>query len=63
LIVLQSEEKMVLPVGLLYLQNQFSVNIPVLMSGATLSVLPTIVAYLFLQRYLTDAAITSGVKG
>jgi multiple sugar transport system permease protein len=33
------------------------------MAGATLSVLPTIVAYIFLQRYLTDAAITSGVKG
>ena len=63
LIVLQTEEKMVLPVGLLYLQNQFSVNIPVLMAGATLSVLPTIIAYIFLQRYLTDAAITSGVKG
>jgi multiple sugar transport system permease protein len=63
LIVLQSEEKMVLPVGLLYLQNQFSVNVPVLMAGATLSVLPTIIAYIFLQRYLTDAAITSGVKG
>jgi multiple sugar transport system permease protein len=63
LIVMQTEEKMVLPVGLLYLQNQFSVNIPVLMAGATLSVLPTIIAYIFLQRYLTDAAITSGVKG
>lgn len=63
LIVLQSEEKMVLPVGLLYLQNQFSVNVPVLMAGATLSVLPTIIAYIFLQRYLTDAAVTSGVKG
>ncbi len=63
LIVLQSEEKMVLPVGLLYLQSQFSVNIPVLMAGATLSVLPTVIAYIFLQRYLTDAAISSGVKG
>jgi multiple sugar transport system permease protein len=63
LIVLQSEEKMVLPVGLLYLQNQFSVNVPVLMAGATLSVLPTIIAYIFLQRYLTDAALSSGIKG
>lgn len=63
LIVLQSEEKMVLPVGLLYLQNQFSVNVPVLMAGATLSVLPTVIAYIFLQRYLTDAALSSGIKG
>lgn len=63
LIVLQSSEKMLLPVGLLSLQNQYSVNIPVLMAGATLSTLPTVIAYLFVQRYLTDAAITSGLKG
>lgn len=63
LIVLQSQDKMVLPVGLLSLQNQFSVNVPVLMAGATLASLPTIIAYLFVQRYLTDSAITSGIKG
>jgi multiple sugar transport system permease protein len=63
LIVLQSSDKMLLPVGLLSLQNQYSVNIPVLMAGATLSTLPTVIAYLFVQRYLTDAAITSGLKG
>ncbi|GGJ28907.1 carbohydrate ABC transporter permease [Deinococcus roseus] len=63
LIVLQSQDKMVLPVGLLSLQNQFSVNVPVLMAGATLASLPTILAYLFVQRYLTDSAITSGIKG
>lgn len=63
LIVLQSSEKMLLPVGLLSLQNQYSVNIPVLMAGATLSTLPTVIAYLFVQRYLTDAAVTSGLKG
>jgi multiple sugar transport system permease protein len=63
LIVLQSNEKMLLPVGLLSLQNQYSVNVPVLMAGATLSTLPTVIAYMFVQRYLTDAAITSGLKG
>jgi multiple sugar transport system permease protein len=63
LIVLQSNEKLLLPVGLLSLQNQYSVNVPVLMAGATLSTLPTVIAYLFVQRYLTDAAITSGLKG
>ena len=63
LIVLQSNEKQLLPVGLLSLQNQYSVNVPVLMAGATLSTLPTVIAYLFVQRYLTDAAITSGLKG
>lgn len=63
LIVLQSNEKMLLPVGLLTLQNQYSVNVPVLMAGATLSTLPTVIAYMFVQRYLTDAAITSGLKG
>lgn len=63
LIVLQSSDKMLLPVGLLSLQNQYSVNIPVLMAGATLSTLPTVIAYLFVQRYLTDAAVTSGLKG
>lgn len=62
-IVLNSPEKMVLPVGLLALQNHFAINIPVLMAGSALAVLPTIVAYLFVQRYLTDAALSSGMKG
>jgi len=62
-IVLNSQEKMVLPVGLLALQNHFAINIPVLMAGSALAVLPTIVAYIFVQRYLTDAALTSGIKG
>ena len=62
-IVLNSQEKMVLPVGLLALQNHFAINIPVLMAGSALAVLPTVVAYMFVQRYLTDAALTSGMKG
>jgi multiple sugar transport system permease protein len=62
-IVLNSQDKMVLPVGLLALQNHFAINEPVLMAGATLSVVPTIIAYLFTQRYLTDAALQSGLKG
>jgi multiple sugar transport system permease protein len=62
-IVLNSEEKMVLPVGLLALQNHFAINVPVLMAGSALAVLPTIGAYLFVQRYLTDAAVQSGMKG
>ncbi len=63
LIVLQSEDKLVLPVGLLYLKNQFVIKDSLLMAGTSLAVLPTIIAYLFFQRYLTDAAISSGVKG
>ena len=62
-IVLNSQDKMVLPVGLLALQNHFAINVPVLMAGSALSVLPTIIAYLFTQRYLTDAALSSGLKG
>ena len=31
--------------------------------SATLATLPTIVAFMFVQRLLTDAAITSGIKG
>jgi multiple sugar transport system permease protein len=62
-IVLNSQDKMVLPVGLLSLQNHFAINIPVLMAGSALSVLPTIIAYLFTQRYLTDASLQSGIKG
>jgi multiple sugar transport system permease protein len=62
-IVLNSQDKMVLPVGLLALQNHFAINEPVLMAGATLSVVPTIIAYLFTQRYLTDASLQSGLKG
>ena len=63
LIVLQSEDKLVLPVGLLYLKNQFVVKDTLLMAGSSLAVIPTVVAYLFFQRYLTDASVQSGIKG
>ncbi len=61
-IVLQSEEKMVVSAGLMYLQNQFVVDTPLLMAGSALACVPTIVLYFFVQRYLTDAAVTSGIK-
>jgi multiple sugar transport system permease protein len=63
LIVLQSEDKLVLPVGLLYLKNQFVVKDTLLMAGSTLAVIPTVIAYLFFQRFLTDSGVQSGIKG
>lgn len=63
LIVLQTNEKMLLSVGLYTLQNQYAINVPVLMAGTTLATLPTIIAYIFVQRFMTDAAVTSGMKG
>ena len=52
-----------LPVGLASFTTQFSRDYGVQMAGAFLSVLPLLVAFLFMQRYFVRGLTASAVKG
>lgn len=63
LIVLSSQSKFTLPVGLaLFQQEEFRLWGPT-MAGAVVSVVPTILVFIVLQRYFVENIALSGVKG
>jgi len=62
-VYLSSYRKMTLTVGLAYFRGQYSVKWELLMSGATLSVLPMLILYIVAQRYFVRAIVLSGLKG
>lgn len=61
-IYLTTYEKMTLPVGLAFFRGQFSTNWPLLMAGATISVVPVVLLYIFAQRYFVQGVVMSGLK-
>jgi multiple sugar transport system permease protein len=63
LIVLNDLRKFTLPVGLAFLQNEYSVQYTLLMAGTTLAVIPVIVLYIFAQRFFIQGVLRSGLKG
>ncbi|GAA1558141.1 carbohydrate ABC transporter permease [Actinomadura kijaniata] len=61
LVVGQSDRMRTLTVGLATLQSE---NVPInqVMAGATITVLPSLLVFGLLQRYLTDSIATTGLK-
>jgi multiple sugar transport system permease protein len=49
--------------GLTQFQNDFGAQWHLLLTGSVLSVLPLIVLYIFLQRYIVQGMATTGLKG
>lgn len=62
-IYLTTYKKLTLPVGLAFFRGQYSTNWPLLMAGATISVIPIIILYLFAQQYFVQGVVMSGIKG
>jgi multiple sugar transport system permease protein len=63
-IMLSSPEKMTLPVGLVYLQGQYSTGSPVVIFAAiSLVVVPVLVLFLFAQRPITQSLALTGLRG
>lgn len=61
---LSTESKMPLTYGLAALQQtQYTNRYDILMAGTLVSVLPIVLLYIASQRWITDAFMTSGVKG
>ncbi len=63
LIMINSESKRTLQVGLSYLLNENYINWPVLMAGSVITILPVIVLFFFAQKNFVESIKLSGLKG
>lgn len=63
LIYLQDQLEYPLSLGLYAFRSQRTTEWPLIMTGATLTVLPLIVVFLFTQRYFIRGVTMSGIKG
>jgi ABC-type glycerol-3-phosphate transport system permease component len=63
LIVLTSEKQYTLPLGLRMFQGQYWTDMGLVMTGATISVIPIIIVFLFMQRTFVNGITMTGLKG
>jgi ABC-type glycerol-3-phosphate transport system permease component len=63
LVMLRTEEKYTLPIGLLAFDTQSGQLTHLLMAAVTMSVLPLIILFVFLQRYFVAGIQAGAVKG
>lgn len=62
LVVTSRSDMRTLPVGLATLQTPTG-GLPELLAGTTIAIVPTIVVFLFFQRYFVRGVVMSGLKG
>jgi arabinosaccharide transport system permease protein len=63
LIVLRSNNKFTLPIGLSSLLTPYGNNYNILLSGAIVSVLPLLILFIAFQRYFISGLTVGGLKG
>ncbi|GAB2570639.1 carbohydrate ABC transporter permease [Gracilibacillus alcaliphilus] len=63
LIILNDQNLYTLPIGLQAFHGQYSTAWNLLMAGATMTTIPSLIFYLFAQRYISDGIATSGLGG
>ncbi len=63
LIVTNSQEMYTLPVGLTTFSVEQAIEWELIMTGATISVLPTLVVFLVFQRFIIRGVVMAGLKG
>ncbi|HIK45121.1 MAG TPA: carbohydrate ABC transporter permease [Leptolyngbyaceae cyanobacterium M65_K2018_010] len=63
LILLDRPERYTLPLGVARLAGSFSLDWRLIAAGSVLSVLPAILVFVLLQRYIVPTETASGVKG
>jgi multiple sugar transport system permease protein/raffinose/stachyose/melibiose transport system permease protein len=63
MIILQDKAKMPLQRGLMIFQGAHFTEYPLLMAGITITVIPIVVVYLFMQRYIIEGITSGAVKG
>ena len=62
-VVINTPENMTLPVGLSFLQQNYTTQWPQLMAGSTMSLVPVIIVFLLAQRYFVEGITLTGLKG
>ncbi|MEM9273866.1 MAG: carbohydrate ABC transporter permease [Cyanobacteria bacterium P01_F01_bin.143] len=63
LIVLDRPEYYTLPLGVAFLAGGFDSDWKLLAAGSVISITPVLFLFMFLQKYIIDTDISSGVKG
>lgn len=63
LIVTSDREMMTLPVGIMFFSNEAGADWELIMTGATISVLPLLIITIFFQRYIIEGIQLTGLKG
>jgi multiple sugar transport system permease protein len=63
LIVTSSASMRTVTVGLSLFQSESGTDWPLLMSAATLIAIPAVIAFLLIEKHLTDTMAMSGIKG
>ncbi len=63
LIVMQSKTNYVVTLGLADIQGGYHAQPPLVLAGATLAILPTVIVFLLAQRYFVEGIATTGLKG
>lgn len=63
LIIISDPTKKVITQGVVDLQALYAARVDLIMAGSTLAVLPTLIIFLFAQRYFIEGIATSGLAG
>lgn len=63
LIIISDPQRKVITQGLVDLQALYAVRVDLIMAGSTLAVLPTLIVFLFAQRYFIEGVATAGLAG
>ncbi|MBV9274113.1 MAG: carbohydrate ABC transporter permease [Verrucomicrobia bacterium] len=62
-VFLRDESRMTIPVGIQSFMQQYSTDWGSLMASATLAMVPTLILFLFIQKFLMSGAMAGAVKG
>jgi ABC-type glycerol-3-phosphate transport system permease component len=62
-VFLRTQQAMTLPVGIQMFLQQFATDWGSLTAAASVTMLPTLILFLFVQKFITHGAIAGGVKG
>jgi multiple sugar transport system permease protein len=63
LVMLTSPEKMTLPLALARLQHLYYTRYDIVLTGATVTIVPVVIVYLFFQRHFVRGIALTGMKG
>jgi multiple sugar transport system permease protein len=62
LVAIQGKENYVITQGLADIQGGYHASPPIVLAGATLAILPTVIVFLLAQRYFVEGIATTGMK-
>lgn len=63
LVMVQNEALRTLPVGLAFFQGKYTANIPLMAAGALIVAAPTVLIYIFFQRFFIRGMLGGAIKG